>query len=207
MRGKLFTAVVSIGLVLAGSAWAQDRDENWKRCGGSNNLDLSIGACTAIIRSGQESNDHLAAAFYDRGWDYEHEGQTARAIQDYDQAIKLRPDFAGAYNNRCWEQAIIGQLQAVLADCNQSLAFQSGNAHFLDSRGFVYLKMKYPMAAIADYDAALKIDPKIDTSLYGRGLAEHMKGDIARGDADIAAAKIITPKIAAEFIKWGVSAP
>jgi hypothetical protein len=43
--------------------------------------------------------------------------------------------------------------------------------------------------AIADYDAALKLNPKMAASLYGRGLAKQKNGDQAGGDADIAAAK------------------
>ena len=49
--------------------------------------------------------------------------------------------------------------------------------------------------AIADYDAALKINPKIAWSLYGRGIAELRKGLDAKGEADIAAAKALAPDL------------
>ena len=45
--------------------------------------------------------------------------------------------------------------------------------------------------AIADYDAALKLNPKLAASLYGRGLAKLKKGDTGGGNADITAAKAI----------------
>ena len=60
-----------------------------------------------------------------------------------------------------------------------------------DSRGFVYLKLGQFDKAAADYDAALKIDPKIATSLFGRGVARLKTGNSAAGNADIAAAKAI----------------
>jgi len=66
----------------------------------------------------------------------------------------------------------------------------------LDSRGFVYLKLGQFDNAIADYNAVLKLKPKLAISLYNRGLAKQKKGDSAGGDADIAAAKAIDPKIA-----------
>ena len=72
------------------------------------------------------------------------------------------------------------------------------------SRGLIYLKTRQWDAAIADYTAALKIDPKIASSLYGRGLAELKKGSAATGNADIAAAKAFNPKIADEFSRYGV---
>jgi hypothetical protein len=60
------------------------------------------------------------------------------------------------------------------------------------------------VAAIADYTAALKIGPKTASSLYGRGFAELKKGSAAAGNADIAAAKAVNPKIADEFSRYGV---
>jgi tetratricopeptide (TPR) repeat protein len=58
--------------------------------------------------------------------------------------------------------------------------------------------------AAADYDAALKLDPKLAASLYGRGIAKQKKGDIAGGEADLVAAKAIDPKIAETFAGYGV---
>ena len=81
------------------------------------------------------------------------------------------------------------------------------NADTLDSRGFVYLKMNNPDAAIADCNAALAINPKMASSLYSRGLAERMKGDKAASDVDIAAAKAIQSDIDSQYAKWGVPAP
>jgi hypothetical protein len=44
-------------------------------------------------------------------------------------------------------------------------------------------------SAIADFDAALKAEPAMASSLYGRGLAKRRRGDDAGGEADIAAAR------------------
>ena len=74
----------------------------------------------------------------------------------------------------------------------------------LDTRGFVYLKLGQTENAIKDYDAALKLDPKLAGSLYGRGLAKTRKGDRTGGSADIAAAKAIKTDIAEEFARYGV---
>ena len=60
----------------------------------------------------------------------------------------------------------------------------------LDSRGLVKLKLSL---AIDDYDAALKLNPKQASSLYGRGIAKLRSGSSAAGNSDIAAAKAINP--------------
>ena len=59
--------------------------------------------------------------------------------------------------------------------------------------------------AVADYDEALKLNPKQAGSLYGRGLAKLKKGDAGGGEADIAAAKAIQADIAEEFARYGVT--
>ena len=86
------TAVVS-------TAPGQTRDENRARCE-DRDPDLSIGGCTALIQSGQEPTASLAIAFNNRGNAYRDKGQYDRAIEDYDQAIRLNPNYAEAYNNR-----------------------------------------------------------------------------------------------------------
>jgi len=53
----------------------------------------------------------------------------------------------------------------------------------LDARGLVYLRMGQADQAIADFNAALKLDPKRASSLYGRAVAMRAKtGQSDRGD-------------------------
>ncbi|MDU6140905.1 MAG: hypothetical protein E6645_37630, partial [Bradyrhizobium sp.] len=74
----------------------------------------------------------------------------------------------------------------------------------LDSRGLVNLKSGATKNAIADFDAALKINPRLTSSLYGRGLAKQRNGAAQEGALDIANAKAIDPNIVREFESYGV---
>ncbi len=58
--------------------------------------------------------------------------------------------------------------------------------------------------AIADFDAALQINPKYAEALFGRGVARRLQGNVAAGDADIAAALVLDPKVADELARRGV---
>jgi tetratricopeptide (TPR) repeat protein len=58
--------------------------------------------------------------------------------------------------------------------------------------------------AIADYDAALRIEPNHSHALYGRGLAKRKKGDHAGAEADLAAARTMSPRVADEYSSYGV---
>ena len=64
--------------------------------------------------------------------------------------------------------------------------------------------MGQPDAAINDYSSALRLDPKLASALYGRGLARLRAGDRAGGDADIMAAKTIAAGIGDDFARYGV---
>jgi hypothetical protein len=74
----------------------------------------------------------------------------------------------------------------------------------MDSRGLVYLRLNRLEDAVADYDAALKIDFGNAHSLYGRGVAKLLKGDTAAGYADIAGAKAAQASISEDFAKYGI---
>jgi tetratricopeptide (TPR) repeat protein len=116
-----------------------------------------------------------------------------RAARDYDEAIRLKPTLGAAWNGRCWSRAIVGELQAALADA----------AAAYDSRGLTQLKLGEWDLAIDDYSSALRLDPKLASSLYGRGVAKRKKGD-PTGDADVAAARKIKANIGDEYVRYGV---
>jgi hypothetical protein len=58
--------------------------------------------------------------------------------------------------------------------------------------------------AIADYDAALRINSKLASSLYGRGIARVRSGNSIAGNRDIADAKALQSNIAEEFARYGI---
>jgi tetratricopeptide (TPR) repeat protein len=143
-----------------------------------------------------------AEGYFNRGNAQLGKGHYDHAIDDYNQAIKLKADFAGAFDNRCWARAVVGILKQALADCNEALRLMP-NAATLDSRGFIFLKMTNFDAAVSDYDAALRINPKLAFALYGRGLAR-LKNEDPSGEADIAAAKALQADIAEEYARYGM---
>ena len=59
--------------------------------------------------------------------------------------------------------------------------------------------------AIKDCSASLIRNPKSASSLYVRGLAKKRNHSETSGDADIAAAKMIDPKIARTYANYGVT--
>jgi len=71
----------------------------------------------------------------------------------------------------------------------------------------VHLRAGQPDLAIADYAAALKLEAKIDTSLFGRAVAYAALGDTAHAKADLAAARALNPDIDREMARAHVTPP
>lgn len=130
------------------------------------------------------------------------QGRGAEVLAQMD--AELTPS-AEALNSRCWTRATLNvQLDRALDDCEAALRLQPLNAGYLDSRALVHFRAGRFARAIADYDAALKTNPGIAASLFGRGLTRAaMGGD---GSADFAAARAIFPQIDDEFASWNLTA-
>jgi hypothetical protein len=143
-------------------------------------------------------------AYFKRGQLYAQHGDFSRAVQNYDEAIRLEPGDAEVLNNRCWARAMIGELQPALEDCDAALEIRPRYVDALDSRGLINLKLGRLNNAIADYDAALRINLKYASSLYGRGIAKLRIGNADDGNGDIAAAKLIQRNIVDEFASYGI---
>ena len=146
-----------------------------------------------------------------RPFAYERAERYEEAIQGYGLVIAKSSDDVQRsqyQNDRCWVRAEWGhELKQALEDCNAALRARPGYAKFLDSRGFVYLRMGQYDDALADYDAALRTAPKQEVSLFGRGLAEWAKGRKAEAAADLAQARKTVPTIDKVFARFGVTAP
>jgi tetratricopeptide (TPR) repeat protein len=93
------------------------------RCSGQENLskcrsvdpDTRIAGCTALIQTGQLTTGNLSTIYNNRGTAYSSKGDHDRAIQDYNEAIRLRPDFALAYEERGDSYFVQSNLTAAIA--------------------------------------------------------------------------------------------
>jgi tetratricopeptide (TPR) repeat protein len=201
-RGILAAALAMTAL--SGPATAQS-DRDVRVCNGQEDVSLEtrMAHCNVIINTPGLRPEVLANAYNNRGGVYYYLKDIARALADYDRAIALNPKSSSAFNNRCWSRAVAGRAQEAVADCNRALELEPGVGNTYENRGFAHLKLKNHDAAFADYSEALRIDGPRSDLLYGRGLARVRRGD-AGGEADIAAAKQLNPKIAEEFASYGL---
>jgi hypothetical protein len=88
--------VVAAGLLIASAPFAASpaAADDGETCLDSLGSDVAIAACTRAIASGQYTTQNIAALYTSRGLAYESTGQGDRAIQDFDQAFRLDPQFS-----------------------------------------------------------------------------------------------------------------
>ena len=75
--------------------------------------------------------------------------------------------LAFAYNDRAWAYHALGKDQDALRDVNMALLLQPKNAGIIETRAEIYEKMNERNKAIADYRAALTLDPKMTQASDG----------------------------------------
>lgn len=157
-------AIVAAVLLSANLAVAQSREQNWARCTGTD-LDLRIAGCTALIQSGQETNQNLSNAFYDRGIVYDRIHEYDRAINDFDNAIRLNPSYA-PFVGRAQAYIDKGDYDRGIQDTSQAIQFNPKDFRGFSTRGIAYLNKAEYDRAVQDFDVAVRLSPSPTDYLY-----------------------------------------
>jgi tetratricopeptide (TPR) repeat protein len=111
-----------------------------------------------------------AMVYVNRGNDHNKLGQHQRAIEDFNEAIRLKPDLATAYYNRGRTYSNLGQKQRAIDDFNETIRLKPNDAKVYYSRGIAYDKLGQLQRAIEDYNKAIHLklnDAEVYTSRAG----------------------------------------
>ena len=120
----------------------------------------------------------IASQFYNRGDDKREQGDYQGAIEDYNQAIKLDPDYAIPYHNRGlarynlkdYEEAISKRSAPRCADYNQAIRLKPDFPLAYKNRGNARLELEDYEGAMADYNQAIRLDPDFPHPYNNRGV-------------------------------------
>ena len=146
-----------------------------------------------------------ASEFANRGDAWLSKGEYVKAIADFDEAVKLKPETGAFQNARCFARAQAGrELEAAMADCEAALKIRPKDAAVLDSRALVWFRMGKFDEALKDYNAALALSPDLASSLFMRGVVEIRQGHASEGQTDIKAAMDLDPNVGDDYVKYGV---
>ena len=132
-------------------------------------------------------------------------GDYKGAITDYDSAIRLKPDYAKAYNNRGTAKHQLGQHFAAIADFDIAIRLKPDSAKAYNNRGTVKGNLGQHFAAIADYDNAIRLNPDDATTYFNRGTVKHQLGQHLAAIADFDIAIRLNPDHAETYLNRGVA--
>jgi tetratricopeptide (TPR) repeat protein len=183
-------AAKPLALILAGVLWAgasasaqTAQERAWCEGEDAVTIDQRIEGCSAVIKAGREKGEKLAEAFNTRGIGYRLKGEYERAIQDYNQAIRINAKFATAYNNRAIAYDTKGDYDRAIADYEQAIKLKpSAETYF--NRGNAHLGKSHYDHAIDDYNQAIKLKPDFAAAFDNRCWARAVVGILKPALAD-----------------------
>src|SRR5664280_2946637 len=172
LRGSGLNLFCAVGMFFAGMlfsvppAAADDFDVCSKESG-----DIAASACSRAITSGRYNGPKLAILNYNRGTVYATKGQYDRAIEDFDQAIRLNPQDADVFNNRGIAFKNKGQYDRAIQDYDQAIKLNPDKAGAFNNRGKAYANKGQYDRAIQDYDQAIRLNPNLASAIKNRSEA------------------------------------
>ncbi len=91
-----------------------------------------------------------------------------RALEDYQQALRLNPNDLSGRLSRASIYSDLRQDDQALTDLNEALRLAPNDAYALSLRGFTWMRKGRSDLALSDLSAAIRLNPKDWFACYGR---------------------------------------
>ena len=132
-----------------------------------------IQALLATVRQGSSSNRE-ATIFIANGLVQTRKGNYRKAIENYNQAIRLEPQSAIAYINRASAQVSLKNDRLALEDYTHALQLNSNYSLAYWGRGRVFMSLKNYEKTIEDFNSAIRVNrvwgsSSLAAAYYDRG--------------------------------------
>ena len=122
---------------------------------------------TKVSPSKQRAEEYFYSAFAK-----DDLGDYTGAIQDYNKAIELDPDFVDAYNNRGIDKHSLGDKIGAIQDYNKAIELDPYKADVYYNRAIAKSRLGDGRGAIQDYNKAIEFDPSHGSAYHNRGGAK-----------------------------------
>ena len=166
--------------------------------------DRAIAAIDQVVRL----DPQCPLTYMERADLYEKKGDQAKAIADMGEAIRLDPHDSELYLKRGAAREELGDLDAAIADFTEVIRLSrytpaAGYCH----RAGAQLKKGNPAAALADANAAIQSEPNCAEAYQCRARIHEKRGDVPGAKQDLARAKQLEARNAAQARRHQPSYP
>lgn len=128
----------------------------------------ALGLYEAALADRTLGNERRASILTDRGVVYARLRQVAEAIDDFNAAIKLFPEYSVVYNNRGALLVKLGAVDEAVKDFNRALSLAPGYAAAHANRAGALASIERYGPAIEAYTDAIRLAPQSVEPLAGR---------------------------------------
>lgn len=112
--------------------------------------------CGAVLESGTASDDDKAHAYANRGTAYLAQADLDHALDDFTQALKLKPDVPALYNLRSQVYVAQGDFTHAVDDLSEAIKRAPDEPLFYSARGDAYEGLGDVQHAVADHVQAIR---------------------------------------------------
>jgi tetratricopeptide (TPR) repeat protein len=130
-------------------------------------------------------------SYFGRAGAYQHLEQMQKAIVDYSEAIRFKPDSASAYHDRAVCKMRLDLLNDAADDYEKALTLDPRNPRTWNGRGAIYLKKGGYKHAIRCFSKAIELDPNFAQAWEHRAAAERKLKDTEAAEADLKQAQAL----------------
>jgi len=137
---------------------------------------------------GPPSQTSAAVVLNNRGVARQDKGDLDGALQDYNEAIRLKPDYAIAFLSRGTARRVKGDLDGAIQDDNQAIRLKPDDANSFGERGIARRAKGDVEGAVRDFSEAIRLKPNDARVFVYRGEARLAKSDLDGAIQDFSAA-------------------
>ncbi|WP_417513823.1 tetratricopeptide repeat protein [Minwuia sp.] len=198
MRGIAIAGLVCIGSAfLAGTAVADANVAAFRAdCAEpriQGNWELQAAACLILIQHAAD-DDERAYAHYERGNALEELNENRDAIEHYNQAIEMKPDYVDAIVNRGLTYRRMDDIDKARENYDLAISLDPDHEPARVNRSKVAIMEERYADAIADLDHVLLRNPEFPVALNNRAQAHEQLGNFEKALADYGSAIRIWPE-------------
>jgi tetratricopeptide (TPR) repeat protein len=119
----------------------------------------------------RKKGEMSASQYFNRAVEKQKNGDQEGALQDFNEAIRLQPDYVEAYNERGEIRKSLGDTKGAISDFSQAIQLKPNFAYAYNNRGVVRYYSSDKKGAIEDYNKAIELNPMYAEAYSNRGLA------------------------------------